>query len=100
MPKLLDRLHIFVLTVDERILQPRDVPCASAMKERTRFEQNEVETQGFTMSSGLEIEIPEPEGNRIPPPQKKEGLRGEGNRKAGGRLDQRKSLSQSTSISS
>ena len=100
MPKPFDRLHIFVLTVDERILEPRDVPCASAMKERTRFEQNEVETQGFTMSSGLEIEITEPEGNRIPPPQKKEGSRGEGNRKAGGRLDQRKSLSQSTSISS
>ena len=76
MPKLFDRLHIFVLTVDERILEPRDVPCTSAMKERTRFEQNEVETQGFTMSSGLEIEIPEPEGNRIPPPQKKEGVRG------------------------
>ena len=76
MPKLFDRLHIFVLTVDERILEPRDVPCTSAMKKRTRFEQNEVETQGFTMSSGLEIEIPEPEGNRIPPPQKKEGSRG------------------------
>ena len=66
MPKLSDRLHIFVLTVDERILEPRDVPCTSAMKERTRFEQNEVETQGFTMSSGLEIEITEPEGKQNP----------------------------------
>ena len=84
MPKLFDRLHIFVLTVDERILEPRDVPCTSAMKERTRFEQNEVETQGFTMSSGLEIEITEPEGQRFPPPQKKEGARGEGHRESRG----------------
>ena len=73
MPKLFDRLHIFVLTVDERILEPRDVPCTSAMKERTRIEQNDVETQGFTTSSSLEIEITEPEGYRVPPPQKKEG---------------------------
>ena len=70
MPKLFDRLHIFVLTVDERILEPRDVPCTSAMKKRTRFEQNDVETQGFTTSSSLEIEITEPEGYRVPPPQK------------------------------
>ena len=84
MPKLFDRLHIFVLTVDERILQPRDVPCTSAMKKRTRFEQNEVETQGFTRSSSLEIEIPEPEGNRIPPPQKKEGARRKIAEKQGG----------------
>ena len=76
MPKLFDRLHIFVLTVDERILQPRDVPCTSAMKKRIRFEQNEVETQEFTTSSSLEIEITEPEGYRVPPPQKKEGIRG------------------------
>ena len=76
MPKLLDRLHIFVLTVDERILQPRDVPCTSAMKERIRVDQNEVEAQGFTTSSSLEIEITEPEGYRVPPPQKKEGIRG------------------------
>ena len=100
MPKLLDRLHIFVLTVDERILQPRDVPCTSAMKKRIRFEQNEVETQEFTTSSSLEIEITEPEGQRLPPPQKKEGVKGEDSRKVRGRLDQRKSLSQSTSISS
>ena len=100
MPKLLDRLHIFVLTVDERILEPRDVPCTSAMKERIRVDQNVVEAKGFTNSSSLEIEITEPEGHRFPPPQKKEGTRGEDCRKAGGRLDQRKSLSQSTSISS
>ena len=73
MLKLLYRLHIFVLTVDERILQPRDVPCTSAMKERIRVDQNEVEAQGFTNSSSLEIEITEPEGQRFPPPQKKEG---------------------------
>ena len=66
MPKQFDRLHIFVLTVDERILEPRDVPCTSAMKERTRFEQNDVETQGFTTSSSLEIEITEPEGRQNP----------------------------------
>jgi hypothetical protein len=46
------------------------------MKERTHFEQTTLRLKGFTSSSGLEIEIPEPEGNRIPPPQKKEGVRG------------------------
>ena len=46
------------------------------MKKRIRVDQNEVEAQGFTRSSSLEIEITEPEGNRIPPPQKKEGVRG------------------------
>ena len=77
MPKPFDRLHIFVLTVDERILEPRDVPCTSAMKERTRFEQNEVETQGFTMSSGLEIEITEPEGKQNPTtPEERRGKGG------------------------
>ena len=84
MPKLLDRLHIFVLTVDERILQPRDVPCTSAMKERIRVDQNVVEAKGFTNSSSLEIEITEPEGQRFPPPQKKEGARGKIAEKQGG----------------
>ena len=84
MPKLLDRLHIFVLTVDDRILQPRDVPCTSAMKERIRVDQNVVEARGFTNSSSLEIEITEPEGQRFPPPQKKEGARGKIADKAGG----------------
>ena len=84
MPKLLHRLHIFVLTVDERILQPRDVPCTSAMKERIRVDQNVVEAKGFTNSSSLEIEITEPEGQRLPPPQKKEGARGKIAEKAGG----------------
>ena len=64
------------LTVNERFLQPQDVPCTSAMKERIRVDQNEVEAQGFTTSSSLEIEITEPEGYRVPPPQKKEGIRG------------------------
>ena len=100
MPKLFDRLHIFVLTVDDRILQPRDVPCTSAMKERIRVDQNVVEARGFTNSSSLEIEITEPEGQRFPPPQKKEGTGGKIAEKQGGRLDQRKNLSQSTSISS
>ena len=85
MPKLFDRLHIFVLTVDERILEPRDVPCTSAMKERTRFEQNEVETQGFTMSSGLEIEITEPEGKQNPTtPEEGRGKGGKAAEKQGG----------------
>ena len=66
MPKLFDRLHIFVLTVDDRILQPRDVPCTSAMKERIRVDQNVVEARGFTNSSSLEIEITEPEGKQNP----------------------------------
>ena len=70
------------------------------MKERIRVDQNVVEAKGFTNSSSLEIEITEPEGYKFPPPQKKEGTRGEDSRKAGGRLDQRKNLSQSTSISS
>ena len=85
MPKPLDRLHIFVLTVDERILQPRDVPCTSAMKKRTRFEQNEVETQGFTMSSSLEIEITEPEGKQNPTtPEEGRGKGGKAAEKQGG----------------
>ena len=70
------------------------------MKERIRVDQNVVEAKGFTNSSSLEIEITEPEGQRFPPPQKKEGARGKIAEKAGGQLDQRKSLSQSTSISS
>ena len=45
---LLSRRHIFVLTVDERILQPQDLPRASAMKERIRVDQNVVEAKGFT----------------------------------------------------
>ena len=71
------------------------------MKERIRVDQNVVEAKGFTNSSSLEIEITEPEGQRFPPPQKKEGARGEDHRESrGGRLDQRRNLSQSTSISS
>ena len=84
MPNWLYRRHIFVLTVNERILQPQDIPRASAMKERIRVDQNVVEAKGFTNSSSLEIEITEPEGQRFPPPQKKEGARGKIADKAGG----------------
>ena len=54
------------------------------MKERIRVDQNVVEAKGFTNSSSLEIEITEPEGQRFPPPQKKEGARGKIAEKAGG----------------
>ena len=80
MPKLFDRLHIFVLTVDERILEPRDVPCTSAMKKRIRVDQNEVEAQGFTTSSSLEIEITEPEGQKTPTTPEEGGGKGEDSR--------------------
>ena len=71
------------------------------MKERIRIDQNVVEAKGFTNSSSLEIEITEPEGQRFPPPQKKEGARGKTADKAGGGDWTRgRSLSQSTSISS
>ena len=54
------------------------------MKERIRVDQNVVEARGFTNSSSLEIEITEPEGQRFPPPQKKEGTRGKITEKQGG----------------
>ena len=54
------------------------------MKERIRVDQNVVEARGFTNSSSLEIEITEPEGQRFPPPQKKEGTGGKIAEKAGG----------------